>query len=116
MNITIISSLILSFVLGLGFWRNQAFYFSAFIIFIYILMIGAPASAVRAGVMASILIAAQGFGRISSGARAVVFAAVLMLFFNPLLLRFDVGFQLSFLAILAFIFLMVFIWFLFPHL
>ena len=105
MNITIVSFIILSFALSLGLWRQQAFYFSIFILFLYILMIGAPSSAVRAGIMAFLLMAAQYFGRLSSASRAVVFAAALMLIFNPLLLTLDVGFQLSFLAILGLIYL-----------
>ena len=105
MNITILCFLILSFALNLGLWRSQAFYLSIFLIIIYILMIGAPASAVRAGIMGSILMIAQYFGRLSAASRAVVFAAFIMLIFNPLLLRLDVGFQLSFLAILGIIYL-----------
>jgi competence protein ComEC len=67
-------------------------------------MIGAPASAIRAAIMGILYLTAQYFGRISSGERPVVFAATLMLFFNPLLLRYDVGFQLSFLAILGIVY------------
>jgi len=105
MNITIISALILNFLLSIGFWRSQAFYFSIILIFLYILMIGAPASAVRAGIMGILFLTAQHFGRISTGSRAIIFAATLMLFLNPLLLKFDIGFQLSFLAILGLIYL-----------
>jgi competence protein ComEC len=104
MNITIISSLILSFLLFLGLWRHHAFYLSIFLISFYVLMIGAPASAIRAAIMGILYLTAQYFGRISSGERPVVFAAALMLFFNPLLLRYDVGFQLSFLAILGIVY------------
>ena len=67
-------------------------------------MIGAPASATRAGVMAVILLLAQYLGRLSQATRAVIFAASLMLFLNPLLLKSDVGFQLSFLAVLGIIY------------
>jgi len=105
MNITIISALILNFLLFLGLWRNQAFYFSIILISLYILMIGAPASAVRAGIMSILFLTAQHFGRISNASRAVVLAASLMLFLNPLLLKLDIGFQLSFLAILGLIYL-----------
>jgi len=104
MNTTIIGFIILSFALSLGFWRQQAFCLSLFILLLYILMIGAPASAVRAGIMAALLMTAQYFGRLSLASRAVVFAATAMLLFNPLLLRLDVGFQLSFLAILGMVY------------
>lgn len=104
MNITIISILILNFLLSLGFWRKHAFYFTIFFLILYILMIGAPSSAVRAGVMAGILLLAQHLGRMSVAQRAVVFAATFMLAINPLVLNLDVGFQLSFLAILGMIY------------
>jgi competence protein ComEC len=104
MNITIISSLILSFLLFLGLWRHQAFYFSIFLILFYVLMIGAPSSAIRAAIMGILYLTAQYFGRMASGQRSVIFAATLMLLFNPLLLRYDIGFQLSFLAILGIVY------------
>ena len=104
MNITIISILLLNFILSLGLRRQQAFYFTVFLLILYILMIGAPASAVRAGIMGSLFLIGQHFGRLSSASRAVVFASAFMLFLNPLLLRLDVGFQLSFLAILGMIY------------
>ncbi len=104
MNITIISFIILNFLLLLGFWRQQAFYFTIFLLVLYILMIGAPASAVRAGIMAGILLLAQHLGRMSGAQRAVVFAAAFMLAINPILLKLDVGFQLSFLAVLGMIY------------
>ncbi|MFQ6050039.1 MAG: ComEC/Rec2 family competence protein, partial [Candidatus Paceibacterales bacterium] len=105
MNITIVSVLILNFLLSFGLWRNQAFYFSIILISLYILMTGAPASVIRAGIMGVLFLTAQHFGRISSGSRAIVFAAALMLFLNPLLLKLDIGFQLSFLAMMGLIYL-----------
>lgn len=96
MNITIISSIISSFA---------PFYISIVLLFLYILMIGAQASAVRAFIMAVIFILAKKLGRMSSGSRAVFFAATFMLVQNPFLLTKDVGFQLSFLAILGLIYL-----------
>ena len=103
MNITIISAILLNFLLMLGLWRNQAFYFSVIILILYILMIGAPASVVRAGIMAILFLIGQHFGRLSSASRAVIIAAAFMLFQNPLLLRLDVGFQLSFLGVMGLI-------------
>ncbi|MDO8264917.1 MAG: ComEC/Rec2 family competence protein [Candidatus Parcubacteria bacterium] len=101
MNITIISVMILSSFLALGLWRKQAFIASIIILILFILLIGAPASAVRAGIMAGILMIAQYFGRMSSANRAVLFAGFLMILQNPLILTLDIGFQLSFLAILG---------------
>jgi len=105
MNTTIISVLLLSFLLSLGFWRKQAFYLSIVLLVFYILMIGAPASAVRAGIMAALFLFCQHSGRMNVSSRAIIFAALLMLIFNPLILALDVGFQLSFLAILGMVYL-----------
>ena len=105
MNITIIASLIFSFILSLGFWRQHAFYLTIFLLSLYILMIGFPASAARAGIMGILLLTAQHLGRLSTAQRAVIFAGFLMLLMNPLLLRFDIGFQLSFLATIGLIYL-----------
>lgn len=105
MNITIISSLILGFLLFLGFWRKQAFYLSIALILFYVLSIGASSSAVRAAIMGILFLTAQHFGRASNGLRTIILSAALMLFFNPLLLKSDAGFQLSFLAILGLVFL-----------
>ena len=105
MNITIISSLILNFILLFGLWRRQAFYLAIILLIVYILMIGAPASAVRAGILGGLFMIGQNLGRFSTASRAVVFAATFMLLLNPFLLKLDIGFQLSFLAILGIIFL-----------
>ncbi|MDD5145991.1 MAG: ComEC/Rec2 family competence protein [Candidatus Pacebacteria bacterium] len=105
MNITIISALILNFLLFLGFWRKQAFFISVILIVFYILMIGFPASALRAGIMGILFLSAQYFGRLSFAPRSIIFAAAFMLLLNPLLLKLDVGFQLSFLAIMGLVYL-----------
>jgi len=105
MHMIIMSQLLLFLALALGLWRAQAFYFVLFFLVLYIMMIGAPASAVRAGLMAGLLLLAQKIGRLRSADRAVVLAATIMLAFNPSLLKSDVGFQLSFMAVLSIIYL-----------
>jgi len=105
MNITIIAFLIFSFALSFGLWRQQAFYLTIFLLTLYILMTGASPSSVRAGIMGGFFLTAQHFGRLSAASRTIVFASTFMLFLNPLLLRLDVGFQLSFLAMMGLIYL-----------
>ena len=96
MHIIILTSILMTFLIALGFWRGQAFYLTIGIIFLYILMIGFQPSAVRAAIMAGLFLSAQKIGRISYSQRAIVFAGALMLTQNPFLLKDDVGFQLSF--------------------
>jgi len=105
MHMIILSEILLFLGLGLGLWRQHIFYFVGTLLFCYIIMIGAPASAIRAGIVAGLLLLAQKVGRLRSAPRAITFAATGMLAINPLLLKFDVGFQLSFVAALSIIYL-----------
>jgi len=105
MHIMILSQVLMFLLIGLGLWRGQAFYFTMAILILFIIMIGAPASAVRAGIMGGILLFAQKIGRLNNSGRTIVFTGAIMLALNPLLLKFDVGFQLSFLAVLGIIYL-----------
>ena len=105
MHILILSQILIYLLIGLGFQRGQAFYFVLALLILFIIMVGAPASAVRAGIMGGLLLFAQKIGRLNNGARTIVFAGTVMLALNPLLLKFDVGFQLSFLAVLGIIYL-----------
>lgn len=106
MHIVILSGILMWLGMALGLWRGQAFYFAIVLLALFIIMVGAPSSAIRAGIMGGLFLFAQKVGRLRSGGRAIIFAGTLMLFQNPLLLRFDIGFQLSFLAALGIIYLM----------
>lgn len=103
MNITILTQIIFSFFIFLGFFRKSAFLIAILFIVFYLIMIGFPASGVRAAIMAFLLLISQFFGRQSEGEEALVLAATVMVFFNPLILLFDLGFQLSFLSMLGII-------------
>lgn len=103
-NIMLVAEGVLFVALASGFWRRQALLVAALGIFVFIFFVGAPASAVRAGVMALLTFLALHQGRLSRPFPLLLFAAVLMLVFNPLLLRYDVGFQLSFLALVGIFF------------
>lgn len=104
-NVVILSVILMSFFIGLGLWRQQAFWLALVFIWLFIILVGLPASAVRAGIMASLLLTAQYLGRQNAAWRAMVLAGAAMLYFNPLLLRYDIGFQLSFLAVGGLVFL-----------
>lgn len=105
MHIGVIFMLLVVMLLSVGFRRSQIFYAGLIILFLYVILIGAPASAMRAFFMIALVLLAQKIERLSSIDRSVYFAAVILLLINPKLLRDDVGFQLSFLAILAIIYL-----------
>jgi len=103
-NVTIIAEYLLLFGIFIGLWRKQALWFALIGIFLFVVMTGMPSSAVRAGIMGSLLIWAMKNGRLANSTNAIVFAAGVMLLLNPLLLRYDIGFQLSFLATLGIVY------------
>ena len=103
MHVAILTSVLMSFLIGLGFWRGQAFYITVFIVSFFIVMTGLQPSAIRAGIMGGLFLLAQHIGRMNSSFRSLFLVAAIMLAQNPLLLRLDVGFQLSFLAMLGII-------------
>ena len=103
MNITIIATMIMGMMLWVGFWRSHAFYLTILFIVLFVAMIGFPPSAVRAGIMGGLFLLAAHVGRLSSARGAIVGASAMMLAINPMLLRFDTGFQLSFAAMLGII-------------
>ena len=104
LHITIISLILMSILIGFGLWRKQAFWVATVFLGLYIIMIGAPASAVRAGIMGFLVLLAMNLGRVNKSLNALFFVACLMLLVNPRILRSDIGFQLSFLAVLGIIY------------
>jgi len=100
MHVAILSGIVLSLLLGLGLWRAQATILSIIFISLFVMLTGFQPSAVRAGLMGGLVLFSQNMGRTNVGVRLLVFIAVLMLLFNPFLIK-DVGFQLSFLAVLG---------------
>ena len=104
-NVTIVAAFLMWLGIWLGLWRQQVFSFAVIGIVIFVLMTGAPSSAVRAGIMGGLVIWAMKEGRLANSTNAIILAAAVMLAINPLLLRYDAGFQLSFLATLGIIWL-----------
>ncbi len=73
------------------------------ILLLYLMMIGFPASATRAGIMASVLLLARLIQRRSNIYNTLGIAVLIMLFIRPNWL-FDVGFQLSFAGVFSIIY------------
>jgi competence protein ComEC len=104
-NISIIA-LVVASIFGAWFSRGISFYLSVLVIILFVLMTGAEASVVRAAIMGIIALLAKETERMFSMRNAIVIAAFLMILFNPRVLVFDVGFQLSFAALLGIVYLM----------
>ena len=97
-HVIILSAILVSLLMFFGLGRIQAGGMSLILIWLYIAITGFTASGIRAGIMGSIFITAGVLGRQNTSARTIVLAASMMLLQNPLLLIYDAGFQLSFLA------------------
>src|SRR3989344_7151902 len=89
--------------------RRVAFYLSLLIIPGFVVMTGAAPSVVRAGIMGLILLFAENQSRPYSSRNAITLTALVMIFFNPRVGVDDVGFQLSFAALLGIIYLYPFL-------
>ncbi|KKR14246.1 MAG: internalization-related competence protein ComEC/Rec2 protein [Candidatus Falkowbacteria bacterium GW2011_GWA2_39_24] len=101
LNISILSLLILNFLLLLTIPRPYAFYITSILLWFYIALIGAPASALRAAIMGWLVLWAVYLGRLNRSLNALIIAAVLMLLWQPQALFYDLGWQLSFTAVLG---------------
>lgn len=103
-NIMIISWAVL---VGLVYFfkRRTAFWISIGIIILFTILTGASASVVRATLMGLLLLFANGYGRLYDAKNSIILAGAIMIFINPFALVFDIGFQLSFLAVMGLLFL-----------
>jgi len=97
-NISIVAEGFLLFGVFFFLSRLRASALSLSATAVFVIVSGAPASAIRAFGMASAMIVAGWLGRRYASYRAVVIVAAIMLLSNPLLLRHDIGFLLSFSA------------------
>ena len=104
-NITIIAAVIIGFMQFLGVSRRRAFWWISGGIAVFVIMTGATASVVRAGIMGVFVLLARQLGRPSRATNALVFTAFVMLLVNPKILVFDAGFQLSFLATVGLVYI-----------
>lgn len=104
-NITIVGRSLsrLLMLLAVPFYASFWVALSAMVLFV--VMTGASASAVRAGIIATLALVAHREGRPYQMTNALAFAGAAMLMFDPTLLRFDAGFQLSFLATIGLVYL-----------
>jgi competence protein ComEC len=95
-NVTIVAEGVMK-ILGLFLSQALSIFFGIFVIFLFIIMTGASSTAVRAGIMATILLFARLTGRNYDAGRALVIAGLLMITYDLRTIT-DISFQLSFLA------------------
>ncbi len=102
-NITI---LVIAVAAVFGNWlsRRMTFFLTSFIILLFIFMVGAEESVVRAAIMGFIALIAKESGRRFSFRNAIALTAAAMILFRPDVL-FDIGFILSFLSLIGIIYI-----------
>lgn len=103
-NVTIIITILASTLTSM-IGRRLAVWPTLALIIGFVIMTGASASVTRAAVMTAIVMAAQLAGRPAAPSRILAYTALTMVAVNPFLLRYDLGFQLSFLATFGLIYL-----------
>lgn len=84
--------------------RRLTFLLTTAVIFLFIIMVGAEASVLRAALMGFLVLLAKEAGRLRNIKNAVALTAAAMVFVNPPTL-FDLGFQLSFLSLIGIVYL-----------
>lgn len=102
-NVSIVAEGVMN-TLGLVFSQVISIIIGIFVIFLFIIMTGASSTAIRAGIMATILLFARLTGRTYLAGRALIIAALLMLAYDLRVLT-DISFQLSFIATAGVLFL-----------
>ncbi len=104
-NVTIIAEWIMKLFTHISFISNNlGIGLGIFSILLFVLMTGASSTAIRAGIMATLVLIARATGRNYDVGRGLVLAGVFMVLLNPFVLVYDVSFQLSFIATIAVIF------------
>lgn len=102
-NVTIVIMYI-AVLLGL-ISRKFKFWGSLFVILSFVMLTGGQASVLRAGILAALVLFGRYEGRRINMTILLPFTAVIMLLFNPYGLKYDISFQLSFLAFAGIIYL-----------
>ncbi len=102
-NVTIIVVFI-SMVMAKSVGKRYIFLFSLILVGSFVVMTGASASVVRAAIISLLLSYGTTIGRKADKTNLLLLAAGVMAAFNPFVLRFDVGFQLSFLAYIGLVY------------
>jgi competence protein ComEC len=105
LHITLITLLLSKTLYSLNIDRKKQLPIILIILSIFAILSGFSASTIRASVMGLIILFSQNIGRRIQKHLILIYAAVIILLINPLLLFYDLGFQLSFLATIGLIYL-----------
>lgn len=102
-NMAIIVMLVYQQLINRQVSRRVAFWVTIFTMIIFTLLTGAEASIMRAGIFAMLILTAEQLQRYVGGIRPLILCATILVIINPLYIGYDIGFQLSFLAVIGLI-------------
>lgn len=102
-NVTIIIIFLTDILLGF-LTRRQIFVVSLILILLFVAMTGAAPSVIRASIITLLIAYGKTIGRKADMTNLILLSAAIMVAINPFVLRFDVGFQLSFLAFIGLVY------------
>lgn len=94
-NVAVVADLAMILLVALGLYRKQAYPIVVFMIGGFVIIAGAGAAVIRAGVMGVLALTSRHVGRHTSPRNIIALTIAVMLIVEPRLLRDDVGFQLS---------------------
>lgn len=100
-NVSLFSLAFLTWILGTRIGRKRGLILTSVLLVVYVITAGMTPAVMRAGVMGGLVVLERWISRKAYMLNAFLLTGSIMLLFNPLLLLFDVGFQLSFAATIA---------------
>lgn len=102
-NMAIIIVLVYQQLINRQIYRPFSFWITIAVMIVFTLLTGAEASIMRAGIFAMIILSAEQLQRYVGGMRPLILCATVLVLINPLYIGYDIGFQLSFLAVIGLI-------------
>jgi len=105
LHLSIIIRILISVLISLGLRKRATFIFLICFLLFFSGLVGFTASIIRASIMAFLLLLSSLYSRLYKPGNSLLLAAILMVWFNPLIMKGSLGFQLSFLATAGIIFL-----------
>jgi competence protein ComEC len=104
-NITIIVVILLNLSKHVYLNRKKAFWLIFVFLLFFVVITGLSPSVIRAAIMGLMVLIAKNFGRAAQPRNLLMASATVMVIFNPRILVWDAGFQLSFLSTIGLIYL-----------
>lgn len=104
-HLVIFSAFLKEILKNLYINRKKQFYIISLTLIFYVIFTGMSAAAVRACLLAILVMLAEKVGRPKAILNILIFSAFLMILQNPRILLYDTGFQLSFLATVGLVYL-----------